>query len=538
MKSDYLQKLIVAWVIAALAALFFVSLNGCDESRYFDPADLPPASAMKQIDTTSLERESQTDPVPIDSATTRALEAQTRPSVAETIELSLEQARMAALENNLDLKVSLFNPAIAQQNVDVESAKFETTFGGSANYGYQQTPGDAGQNQLYSANLTVPLQNGALVTLAAPFTQTAGGSPPYQGGLQFSISQPLLRNAGTEVNTYSIRAAKYGKGIVDAQTKLDAIRILANVDRAYWLLYQARAELKVNQDVYDLGLKQIDQAKKRVAAQASPRIEITRAESGAASALESIIESETTIRQQDRALKVIMHRPDLPLDSPVMIIPRTAPDPVGLTLEPHALVAHALVNRMEMLQLELQLSLDAGTVDFQRNQTLPLFVLDYTYNLNRFGNQINQAIDFTHGANAPQWSVGLNAQIPIGNDAAKAQLRQAILQRVQRLATREQQSLAIRQEVYDALDQFNQDWQRILAARNESILAGRTYLAERRQFELGVRTSTDVLYAAQQLADAQSREVQALTDYEIARVDIAFATGTLLGQGRVQFTRG
>jgi outer membrane protein TolC len=230
-----------------------------------------------------------------------------------------------------------------------------------------------------------------------------------------------------------------------------------------------------------------------------------------------------------------MHRPDLPIGSPVMILLSTSPHPVGLTLDPRSLVAHALANRMEMLQLELQLSLDASTIDFQRNQALPLFILDYNYNLNRFGNQFSQATDFTRGGNAPQWSVGLTAQIPIGNDAAKAQLRQAILQRVQRLATRQQQSLAIEQEVYDALDEFNQDWQRILAARNESILAGRTYLAERRQFELGVRTSTDVLYAAQQLADAQSREVQALADYEISRVDIAFATGTLLGEGHVQF---
>jgi outer membrane protein TolC len=231
-----------------------------------------------------------------------------------------------------------------------------------------------------------------------------------------------------------------------------------------------------------------------------------------------------------------MHRADLPIDSSVMIVPATKPNPVGLSLDSQSLVEHALTNRMEMLQLELQLSLDSRTIDFERNQALPLFVLDYTYNLNRFGNDANQALDFTRGHNSPQWNVELTAEIPIGNEAAKAHLRQAILQRVQRLATREQQQAAIQQEVCDAVDQFNQNWQRILAARNETILAGRTYLAEKRQFELGARTSTDVLDAAQRLSDAQSREVEALTDYEISRVDIAFATGTLLGEGRVVFT--
>ena len=112
---------------------------------------------------------------------------------------------------------------------------------------------------------------------------------------------------------------------------------------------------------------------------------------------------------------------------------------------------------------------------------------------------------------------------------------QSVLRRLQRLATKEQRELSIRQEVYDALDQLQQNWQRILAARQEVILAGRTYDAERRQFDVGIRTSTDVLDAATNLADAQSREIRALADYQISQVDIAFATGTLLGHDRVRW---
>ena len=58
---------------------------------------------------------------------------------------------------------------------------------------------------------------------------------------------------------------------------------------------------------------------------------------------------------------------------------------------------------------------------------------------------------------------------------------------------------------------------------------------EQRQFDVGLRTSTDVLDAQSRLADARSREVRSLADYEIALVDIAFATGTLLGRTQVDF---
>jgi outer membrane protein TolC len=125
--------------------------------------------------------------------------------------------------------------------------------------------------------------------------------------------------------------------------------------------------------------------------------------------------------------------------------------------------------------------------------------------------------------------------VPIGNEAARSRVHRAILTRLQRLATREQRRLAILQEVYDALDRMDQDWQRILAARQAAILAGRTYEGEQRQFDVGLRTSTDVLDAAARLADAQSQEVRALADYQIAQVDLAFATGTLLGHDRVHW---
>ncbi|MBT8486322.1 MAG: TolC family protein, partial [Phycisphaerae bacterium] len=116
-----------------------------------------------------------------------------------------------------------------------------------------------------------------------------------------------------------------------------------------------------------------------------------------------------------------------------------------------------------------------------------------------------------------------------------ARVHRAILQRLQRLATRDLREQAIRQEVFDAVDELSQNWQRIIAARQEAILAGRTYEAEQRQFDVGARTSTDVLDAASRLAEAQTREIVALTDYQITQVDIAFATGTLLGYGRVQW---
>jgi outer membrane protein TolC len=59
--------------------------------------------------------------------------------------------------------------------------------------------------------------------------------------------------------------------------------------------------------------------------------------------------------------------------------------------------------------------------------------------------------------------------------------------------------------------------------------------AEKRQFELGLGTSTDVLQAQTNFADAQSAEILALAEYQIALVDLSYATGTLLGAAKIQW---
>jgi outer membrane protein TolC len=74
-----------------------------------------------------------------------------------------------------------------------------------------------------------------------------------------------------------------------------------------------------------------------------------------------------------------------------------------------------------------------------------------------------------------------------------------------------------------------------LASRQRAILDGRLFDAEKRQFELGMGTSTDVLQAQTNFAEAQRAEILALAEYQIALVDLAYATGTLLGAAKIRW---
>ncbi len=528
------------------AALF----TGCDSPFSTDDLLLwePSPEQTHEISAIRLEDRAQSEPVTLEQATEGMLEQILEPKESmESLELSLEDVRHSALAHNLDLEVELINPTIAQTTIDEEESRFESVF--TAGFGRYRTDspvslGTEGSRTTYTAydlGVRVPLRTGGTINVNLPFSETETNNPfslldpSYTADLRFSISQPLLRGGWNRTNTYAIRVAKHQKQITNAQTKLEAIRILANVDRAYWRLYAAQRELEVRQQQYELAISQLERARRRVRAGDVAPIEVTRAESGVAQRLESIIIAETQIRSRQRELKRLINRPDLPIDGPTALFITTPPEPVALDLDPIALADFAVENRMEMLELELQLAIDASTIDLANNSALPLVTLDYAYTINGLGGSYNDAFDQLPDHSFEDWSVSLNAEIPIGNEAAKAQIHRAVLQRLQRLATKRQREQSIRLEVFEALDQLQQNWQRILAARQEVILAGRTYEAEQRQFDVGNRTSTDVLDAATNLADAQSREINALTDYQVSQVDIAYATGTLLGKDRIRW---
>ena len=99
----------------------------------------------------------------------------------------------------------------------------------------------------------------------------------------------------------------------------------------------------------------------------------------------------------------------------------------------------------------------------------------------------------------------------------------------------ERVAVLITQEVYDAVDRVEQNWERIVATRRAEFAAERAYQGQLRLQQAGRQIVTDVLVALQSLGDSQAQAVQAVVDYQIAKVDLALAAGAMLGYGQVEW---
>lgn len=489
------------------------------------------------------------------------------PTDGPLTELSIESLRLSVIEQSLDLRVAAIGPRIAEESLNAERAKFDAVFVADLSYADQDLP--AGNSSIYSissgdplldkasgiftqaeidrevfkggAGVGVPLPTGAKIGIkqSVEIDDKSGSglrSTEDRAGTVFSISQPLLRGGGVAVNTASIRLARLGVGVEAAKNKLTLIRVLASAEKAYWKLYAAQRQLTVQREQLSLALENLELVEQLVGEGLTPPVERFAAELAVAQQLEEMVIAETAVRLRSRDLARALNREDLPLGDPGSI--RTATDPalVRFLVDADALAERAVGERLELLELELKLAADAIKIGLAENAKLPVFLVGFEYGLGERGGTIGSSLAGSFEFDNPQWSVGARAEIPITNDAAEARLRRSLLSRLQTTATREQKRLAIRQEVYDAADVLDQNWQRILAARQNVIAAGANYEAERGLFREGLRNTQDILIALQQLGKARQKEVKVIVAYQISQIDLAYATGTLLGYAGTEIT--
>lgn len=472
-----------------------------------------------------------------------------RPDVyagARLVEASIEQCRAWTLENNLDLKVALLAPDIAEATLSEEEAAFESVFVGRV----QGSEADRFREDVFpdrapdpfdlDVGVRVPLRTGGFANIRVPITreETFGGfdgENRWSTDTELSLSVPLLRGAGRRANSHFIRLASLESEAVRAQTKLEVIRLIAATDRAYWLLHEANEVLRVRLDQLDQAFKQREQADQRFQGAVGAKIDVTRAEAGISRRLVTIINAELAVKDRQRELKRLINLPEADVDSDVMLSLTSLPEPVRYRLSAEELIARALSSRMEMLELELRLAQDASTIDFERNQKLPLLTLDYIYRFDGFGDSFDRSVSRLARAESDGWIVGLNAEVPIGNHAAEARVHRALVSRLQRLATRSAREQSIKQEVLAAVDYLEASWQRIVAAKQNAAAEAANYRAEQGQYQIGLRNSTEVLDAEARLSDARAEVISAVVDYQIAQVDAAFAAGLLLGAAKVSW---
>jgi outer membrane protein TolC len=460
------------------------------------------------------------------------------------VALSLRDVLTAALENNLDITVRRYDPLRSETFVTVQGAAFDPLLTGSASSSEDERRGISSffgpftsQDKIhfYSASFEDPLVTGGRYSVGVSSSDTfntnsfAGTSTGYNTSWQITVTQPLLRNLGPDVNRWQILVARNDLGASEEQFRQTVLDTLSSAEKAYWDLNFSIMDLRTKRGSLQLAKDFLEQNRIKVRVGTLAPIEITQAEAGVADREEGVIIAENAVRTAEDTLRRIIN---VPRDSPVWSQPINPSDTLPLTEVTAVMdeaVSAAEENRPDLKQARLSVKSRETELGFRRNQKRWGLDLEGNYGLLGFdaAGYSNSFRDL-RDRNQTSWTVTLNLSVPIGNRLAQAGFLNAEhalnqsrydLQRLEQVA---------RVEVRNAVRTVETDLKRVKAAQVNVRLQREKLAAEQKKFENGMSTSFQVLQFQTDLATAESRENQAIVDYNKSLAELERVKGTLL----------
>jgi outer membrane protein len=377
-------------------------------------------------------------------------------------------------------------------------------------------------------------------------------NPTISSGLGLTITQPLLRGFGIDLNRRFIRIAKNSQKVADLVFRQQAIDTIAGISRLYTDLVSLNEDVNVKRETFRLAQRMFDDNKDKVEQGTLAPIEMTRAQAQVAASRQALISAEGLVRQQELIVMTAITRRGLtnPAIREAHIIPTdsvTVPDKE--TVEPiQDLVGDALKNRPDLAQAGIQIENSQISLKGSLNALRPqIDLVGIVQNSGLAGDQnllagatpapIGGGYGGTLGQvfrrNYPTYGVGLEVNLPLRNRVAQADAARDGLQLRQAQIRRQQLEDQARLEVANAQVSTQQTRAAYEAAVQTRILQEQSVDVEQQKFDVGLSTNFLVIQYQAYLAQARSTEVAAKGAYAKARIALERATGRILETNHV-----
>lgn len=483
--------------------------------------------------------------------------------------LGLVEVITLTLQNNVAIAVQGYQTGIRQEEITSQKAPFDPNIviEGRANENTSQNASafaapDVGntERQSWKLGLSQRLVTGTQYELNytgfrdETNSRFAGLNPQYTSRVEVNFTQPLLKNFGISPNKKDIFIAQNNLEISEYDFKSKVIDIITEAENTYWDLVFTLEDLKVKKQ----SVKRAEDLERRIRAQVKvgtlAPIEILQAQSEVASREEAVLISEKSIADTEDRLKNIMNISFGSAEGLKKFNPKDPPEfTIGKKIILENAIGEALDNRPDFLSRKKQLENQDITVKFNENQLWPSLDLVGTFGLNglsgtanafqqigggvqtsRFGGNYKESIDNVFSGQYKNWEVGLLFSYPLGNRAAESRLTASKLQAAQLLLEIKDLEKSIVVEVREAARQILTDIKRVHAARVARRLAEEKLSAEEKKFAVGLSTSFEVLEFQTDLAEQESRELEAVIDYKKSLSNFRKVKATTLAEHQIQ----
>lgn len=384
-------------------------------------------------------------------------------------------------------------------------------------------------------------------------------SPAYDARLGVELRQPLLRDRAIDPARLALRVSAAERDRATASLRREVIETVAAVERAYWTLVAARRAVAVQEETVELAAEQLEETGIRIESGAAPETEIAQPRAELARRRGELLEAREATARAENALKLLILGDD---DQDLWgeeLAPADDAEVARAPVDAAAAMARALAARPELAAAEAALERRRTETAFARDGVLP--ALDLVVSYDRFGlagsrnpaaeplpgqpaglpadleGDLGSSVEQLADGDFDDARIALVFELPLGNRTARAEADIARSTERQAEALLARARKAVRAEVLDAAAALETAGQRIDAARAARDAAEVQLRAERERYDVGLSTNFLVLTRQNDLAGARLAEIEALTDYRAARVEMSRATGSLLEDRSIEVDR-
>lgn len=394
---------------------------------------------------------------------------------------------------------------------------------------------DSNRAQTLGAGLAQLLPTGATLGLRYDLQRaqaTRDNDPPlYRQSVGVEARQPLLRGLGATVTEAQIsRAELTARGArADAGSTLED-----QLERAltiYWELIGAIQNYHVGVVNYAAAHELARVSRARFRLELLTLSDMLQVEAALDARVNQLLVSRQRVRDLEDQLKLIifLHPPGAAAtpDWHVQVRPTRSIEWHDLRIDEPALIRSALDVRRELAAARAEL--DRARLDRRvaRNDLRPQLDLFGAATANGVGDDGTSSFDPVRQADFLSWNVGLSFSFPLQNRAARYGVARADREVAQAHDQLRELSDRIIAEVRAAARALRTARRQINAADARVRAEERNVFVAQRTWEVGLRDTFTLLQFQENLAEARQAYVDAVVDYNQARIALARAAGVL-----------
>ncbi|MED5579710.1 MAG: TolC family protein [Nitrospinota bacterium] len=445
--------------------------------------------------------------------------------------LSLKEAISLALARNFDISIEKLRKQIKKEEIVEKKSEFDTTFiasGESEKLKNETVSTTATGNtkkisssQNIQAGFKKKAISGAQLSMLLDWDRERINSknnlfnPNFSTGLTLSVTQPLLRNYGVDLNSADIRIATENLRQSTNEYKNKITKIVTDVEISYWDLILALRNLKLKKKSLELAKDLLRRNKIQVKIGTLTRIEILDAKTSVAMREDELIVAKRDSLEKEDALKILLNVPMSSESSrKITLNPTNKLSFKAVKLNEFDLFEKALSKRTDLMKDKIEIRKKRITIDKKWNLLLPK--LDLTSSLKNSSRQdsTTKALKRQFSNKGYEISGKLAFEFPLGNREAKSNYRKSRNEYYEAKEIFKKNKQKILEEVQKNSRMTKTSMKRIKTTRLAKKLAKQRLKVQEQKFSLGLATSRQILEDQESLESASLNHIHALINYK------------------------